>query len=228
MKIRFPSSNGTAITTVITGTSRGLGKELAAQYEQVGRLIVLNRTKTGRQNEVIVDLADKTSVEDASSLVQTALGDTKNVRFILNAALYGNDEKLADITPKALGELYYVNIFSQLSIVEALLQKGTKVSLIAISSGMGSISGAYYPTHFAYSGSKAALNLTIRLLQRAHPQLDYLIMDPGWMKTSMGGSTAPEDPRSVAAAIVVAARDARNWNASDGMLYASTGEVVGW
>ena len=216
------------MTTIITGTSQGLGKELARQYEQASPLILLNRTKTGHPHEIIVDFASEASVKEATSSLRTRLGATKEVFFILNAAVYGSDEKLADVTPADLGTLLYTNVFSQLSIVENLLENGVRVRLIAISSNMASISLAADPTHFAYSGSKAALNLCIRLLRRAHPQLNYLIIDPGWMKTRMGGDDAPDDPQQVAENIVGAAQDEHNWNLPDGMFEANTRRIVGW
>lgn len=214
--------------TIITGTSQGLGKELARQYEQADSLILLNRTKTAHPHEIAVDFANQESVKKATDVLRTKLGAAKEVLFILNAAVYGNDEKIADVTPAELGTLLYTNVFSQLSIVENLLESVVRVRLIAISSSMASITEAADPTHFAYSGSKATLNLCIRLLRQAYPQLDYLIIDPGWMKTRMGGEDAPDDPKQVAANIVSAAQDDHNWNSPDGMYEVNTRQIVSW
>lgn len=215
------------MTTIITGTSQGLGKELAKQWHSE-KPIELNRTKTGSPDELTVDFADESSVEKTRAALATKLGADKEVLFILNAAAYGTDEKITEVTPQILGSIMYTNVFSQLSLVERLLEEGVKVKLIAISSVMASIGLAEDPTHFAYSASKAALNLNIRLLRRAHPQLEYLIIDPGWMKTRMGGSDAPDDPAHVATCIFALAQEPKNWNLPDGMIEATSGKITVW
>ena len=72
--------------------------------------------------------------------------------------------------------------------------------LIALTSGMGSIaesSGCYVP----YRSSKAALNMAWHSLAIEAKRLGVVaaVLDPGWVKTRMGGANAPTPPeKSVA------------------------------
>jgi NAD(P)-dependent dehydrogenase (short-subunit alcohol dehydrogenase family) len=214
--------------SIITGTSQGLGKELAEELKESYDIIVINRTATNIPNEIICDLSDKTSVENALDILITKLTSEKEILFVLNAGDYGEDKTVNDIDPTVLGKLVYTNVFSQLAIVEKLLTNGIKVRLIAISSPMGSVSLAPESYHYAYSLSKAGLNLSIRLLHREFKNLDYFIVDPGWIKTRMGGDSAPEDPLQVAKNTVTAMKDSTNWNRSDGMVGVNSQDIVRW
>ena len=71
----------------------------------------------------------------------------------------------------------------------------SKGKLMALTSGMGSIgesSGGYVP----YRGSKAALNMAWHSLAIEVKRMGVTaaVLDPGWVKTRMGGANAPTPP----------------------------------
>jgi NAD(P)-dependent dehydrogenase (short-subunit alcohol dehydrogenase family) len=79
------------------------------------------------------------------------------------------------------------------SVLDAVA--GAKGKMVAITSGLGSIaesSGGYVP----YRSSKAALNMAWRQLAFETRRLGVIIavLDPGWVKTRMGGASAPSTP----------------------------------
>lgn len=57
----------------------------------------------------------------------------------------------------------------------------------------------------AYRVSKAALNALTRVMARQHPRLHVNAVCPGWVRTDMGGSSAPRSVEAGAAGIVWAA-----------------------
>jgi NAD(P)-dependent dehydrogenase (short-subunit alcohol dehydrogenase family) len=216
------------MTTIITGTTQGLGQQLQTLLvAELGEVMTINRRSTNNPNELLCDVSSKQAVEETKELLLQKTTD-QEVLFVLNAAIYGDDETVSDIEPESLGTLIYANVFGQLTLVEALLQADKTVRLAAVSSGMGSASLAPEPYHYAYSASKAALDLSIRLMSKQYQNLSYLIIDPGWMRTRMGGAGATEDPKDVAQNFLRAIHDPHKWNNPTGMLEINTGKIVGW
>ena len=68
--------------------------------------------------------------------------------------------------------------------------------IVNVSSGAGQLSAmsTYAP---AYSMSKAALNAFTRILAHTYRDSGVLanVVDPGWVRTEMGGPAAPRSPR---------------------------------
>jgi NAD(P)-dependent dehydrogenase (short-subunit alcohol dehydrogenase family) len=75
--------------------------------------------------------------------------------------------------------------------------------VVNVSSGAGQLShmSTYAP---AYSMSKTALNALTRILAETYRRQGVLVnsVDPGWVRTDMGGSNAPRSVEEGAATIV--------------------------
>jgi NAD(P)-dependent dehydrogenase (short-subunit alcohol dehydrogenase family) len=106
-------------------------------------------------------------------------------------------------SPKALRETFDVNFFAQVDVTQALLpliRKSPAGRIVNLSSILGSLalhsdpaSPIYDMKSLAYDASKTALNaFTVHL---AHELRDTNIKvnsaHPGWVKTDMGGESAP-------------------------------------
>ena len=84
-------------------------------------------------------------------------------------------------------------------VTEALLAQlvgGDRPLVLAITSNMGSIAGIDAPRDYAYRSSKAALNAAMHgLAHELKPHgIGVLLLHPGWVRTHMGGSSAPIGP----------------------------------
>ena len=84
-------------------------------------------------------------------------------------------------------------------VTEALLPhlaRGERPLVLAISSHMGSIADIDAPRDYAYRSSKAALNAAMHgLAHELKPSgIGVLLLHPGWVRTRMGGSSAPISP----------------------------------
>jgi NAD(P)-dependent dehydrogenase (short-subunit alcohol dehydrogenase family) len=85
-------------------------------------------------------------------------------------------------------------------VTEALLPHlsyGSCPLVVAITSNMGSIAEIKAPRDYAYRSSKAALNAAMHGLARElEPRgIGVLLLHPGWVRTRMGGSSAPLSPQ---------------------------------
>lgn len=97
-------------------------------------------------------------------------------------------------------------------MTEALLPhlgRAQRPLVVAISSNMGSIAGIARPRNYAYRSSKAALNAAMRglALELAERRIGVLLLHPGWVRTHMGGDSAPFSPaQSVGAMLALGDR----------------------
>ncbi|MBT5727443.1 MAG: SDR family NAD(P)-dependent oxidoreductase, partial [Euryarchaeota archaeon] len=100
-------------------------------------------------------------------------------------------------------EVIDINALGPVRVVQALYGKMnhnslTKVAMV--SSLMASIDDCHMGRSYAYRASKTALNMfTVSMKKEAiEDQISFVILHPGWVKTSMGGDRAPvEIPDSV-------------------------------
>jgi NAD(P)-dependent dehydrogenase (short-subunit alcohol dehydrogenase family) len=106
---------------------------------------------------------------------------------------------ILDISDELLRNTLEVNVLGALRtarvFLPGMLERGYG-RVVNVSSGAGSITeaGAYTP---AYSISKAALNMLTRQLAFAaegHADVKVNAMCPGWVRTDMGGGSAPRSP----------------------------------
>ena len=102
-------------------------------------------------------------------------------------------------------EMLTVNSIAPYLLARSCLDRvaEAKGKIIAITSGMGSISdnssGGYVP----YRTSKAALNMAWRSLAIDTKRLEIVaaVLNPGWVKTRMGGPSAPKSPHDSVASM---------------------------
>lgn len=105
---------------------------------------------------------------------------------------------ILNISRELLDVALNTNTLGPISIVQAflpLLEKASSARIINVSSGYGEIGGlsAQVPS---YCLSKLALNgATIMLAEALRPKrIAVYAMCPGWVRTDMGGASAPRSP----------------------------------
>ncbi len=218
-------------TTLITGTNRGIGLELARQLKARGhRVIAVCRKSSkeldalGVQVETGIDIGRDESVE----ALRARVGTTPIDWVIANAGVL-QVESLDDLALDRMRLQLEVNALGPLRTIKAVqgqIQRGGKVALIT--SRMGSIgdngSGGYY----GYRMSKAALNAAGVSL--AHDlksrEIGVAILHPGFVRTDMTGGHGGIDPKDSAAQLI-ARIDALSVKNS-GTFWHANGEVLPW
>jgi NAD(P)-dependent dehydrogenase (short-subunit alcohol dehydrogenase family) len=193
---------------LVTGANRGLGLETCRQLLAKGLRVAL----TGRDQAAVVralnglhaprdaaiavtmDVTDVTSIKAAHRAIQKQLGPVDVV--VNNAAiLLFESAGVLDTPLDGFRETFETNCFGAIEVcrecVPPMAERGYG-RVVNVSSGAGQLSkmATYAP---AYSISKAALNAFTRILAATYRDSGVLanVVDPGWVRTDMGGRSAP-------------------------------------
>lgn len=186
-------------TVLITGAARGLGLEFVKQYAaKGGKVHACSRTPDGLKGvkgEIQHHKLEVTDYAAVKALAKQLAGEAIDV-LICNAGIAGREATaLGSIDPTAWRQTLEVNALAPLMMAEAFVEhvaRSKERKLVAISSGLGSIThndGGWY----AYRASKAALNMQWNSLSKdlAGRDVTCVVLNPGWVRTDMGGAGAP-------------------------------------
>jgi len=208
-------------TYCITGANRGLGLEFVRQIaaDSSNTILACTRSMSNDLTDLKKVASDKTHIlecntGDLSSIKSFAeqagktLSGGKIDVLINNAATNRSPEQTAlSIDPADLKEEINVNVVGPAKTTEFLLGAGLlapEARIVNMTSGLGSMSVSLGITPrkcATYSISKAAVNaLTVQ--QSGELREDgklggkciVICMDPGWVKTRMGGEGAVLEP----------------------------------
>ena len=205
---------------LVTGANRGLGFETARQLLAKGITVVM----TGRdvaalerarktlepdvQSRAVVvpmNVTDPESIATAERLVTDRVG---GVDVLVNNAsiLLAENDQILSITSRSYRETFEANLFGAIEVCRTFvpgMARRRYGRVVNVSSGAGQLStmSTYAP---AYSMSKATLNAFTRILARTYEDRGVLVnaVDPGWVRTDMGGPSAPRSPQQGADTIV--------------------------
>ncbi|WP_144715472.1 SDR family NAD(P)-dependent oxidoreductase [Curtobacterium pusillum] len=225
-------------TTLITGATRGLGKETARQLVAAGHTVWIGARDldTGRSvaaevgaRAVQLDVTDDESVTAAFAQLDAAGG----IDVLVNNAGIG---KVALNGPEAL-EVFDTNAVSVVRTTEAalpLLRRSSAPIVVNISSALGSFAAnhdqekpASQYQAIVYGASKAAVSMLTVQYARAVPEVHFVAVEPGYTATEFGGVPNPHGrPVEVSAATVAAAASA----GADGPtgVFLEDGQPLGW
>jgi NAD(P)-dependent dehydrogenase (short-subunit alcohol dehydrogenase family) len=189
---------------LVTGASRGIGREVARQLMQRG-LRVIGTSRTSAPSTHALDVSDAQSIETLARFIEKEVGRLDVL--VNNAAILLDEGKsVVDVAAEEFEATWRANVFGAFLLTKrlaALLRASGHGRVVNVSSGAGQLStmSGYAPS---YSISKAALNaLTIQFasaLRRDHVLVNCA--DPGWVRTDMGGSAAPRSVEEGADTIV--------------------------
>jgi NAD(P)-dependent dehydrogenase (short-subunit alcohol dehydrogenase family) len=204
---------------LVTGANRGLGLETSRQLLAKGLRVVLagrderavERAAGGlgpdadRAMAVRMDVTDTPSIARAHDLIMERFGP---VAVLVNnaAVLECENEAALEIPAEAYRRTFDTNLFAVIEVCRVFAPAMAEAGygrIVNVSSGAGQLAtmSTYAP---AYSISKAALNAFTRILAHTYRDRGVLVnaVDPGWVRTDMGGPAAPRSPREGADTIV--------------------------
>jgi len=147
---------------------------------------------------VALDVADENSIAEASRKVGEILTRKGlTLDYLINNAgiTSGND------SPLTLKLNNFINTLITNTVAPMLvsqyfmphLEKSKRPVLMNMSSGLGSIRQTNSTYQTSYCTSKAALNMLTKKLAEERQNVTSFVMDPGWVKTDLGGPSAAFD-----------------------------------
>lgn len=221
--------------TMITGGGRGLGRALVEECLRRGHRVATtvrdpSRADLGPDVTVVpMDVEDAESIRSAVELAVTALGGLDLLVNCAgaNAKSYPDAEgtiSIAGLTADPFLGIVRVNTVGPLLVAQAALpalRAAEAGRIVNVSSWLGSIGGNTAAWNYAYAASKAGLNMVTRILanELREDGIAVVAVNPGWVRTDMGGPRADLTPEASAAGIVTVA---------EGLTLEGTGRFVDW
>jgi NAD(P)-dependent dehydrogenase (short-subunit alcohol dehydrogenase family) len=190
----------------ITGATRGIGAETARQLIDLGHEVVVHARNSVRERDAKAQFPDAHGIVcgELDSLASTAALAAKANAFgpygviIHNAGIGGGVAERAQ-TDEGFERIFHTNVIAPY-ILTALMPMPAR--LIYLTSGLEA-DGTWEPDDLqwdardwngmkAYSDSKLLdLMLALEVAAR-YPSVISNAVDPGWIKTDMGGPSAPD------------------------------------
>ena len=202
---------------LITSANRGLGLEFAAQYLADGWHVYaacrqpksaekLHRLAEKEKDKIDIfamDITNDSSIDRAAKKI----GDDAIDVLINSAGITGKSgQKTGHVDYASWAQVLDVNTMGPLRVTEAFIDnvaRSERKLVVTITSGMGSIADNTSGGSIAYRSSKAAVNMVMRCVavDLARRGISCVLVNPGWVRTDMGGPSATLSPKQSVTAL---------------------------
>jgi NAD(P)-dependent dehydrogenase (short-subunit alcohol dehydrogenase family) len=204
----------------ITGANRGIGLALTQQALARGDHVFAGvrhpdtaheLRRLAQQYTLTVLPLDVTDEDSISAALNTVRAQTSALDVVINNAAINPEtppyETFGQLEAAAMLEVLHTNTVAPLLVAQAfvsLLTQGDHPRLINISTEMASLANRTYGGSHSYCMSKAALNMASRGLAAdlKGRKIVVVALDPGWVRTDMGGPSASLAPHESANGIL--------------------------
>ncbi|HMI47328.1 MAG TPA: SDR family oxidoreductase [Gemmatimonadaceae bacterium] len=192
---------------LVTGGNRGIGLEVCRQLAALGVKVILGSRDAAKGAAAARELTsiglpvetrhlDVSSAKSISECMNWVRRDVGRLDILVNNAGVMIEEGDADALEELeiIRETMQTNVYGPLLLARLaipIMKSRRYGRIVNLSSGMGSLTemGAGY---IAYRLSKAGINVVTRVVAAETEGMGILInsVDPGWVRTGMGGSGA--------------------------------------
>ncbi len=200
----LPIEPATGKVILITGANRGIGLATANELQRRGAKVVAGVREPQKMppiQGVTVLALDTANTESCKAFVVKAEREHGRIDGLINnaAILLDANTSVLELSEEDLRRVMDVNLAGPIRLCQ-LVVPGMRARgygrIVNISSGLGGITdmGGGYPS---YRMAKLALNGFTRILAAELGQnspVKVNSLDPGWVRTDMGGADAARDP----------------------------------
>lgn len=195
-------------TYCITGCGRGIGLALTRRLLDRGENVI-GSIRSGRPpleherfRTLTFDVRDQAAVDSAAATIDGPVDVLVN-----NAGIAGQrGPRSWDVDLGDFADVLDVNVLGPLRVTRAFLphlRQSPTPKVMTISSQLGGMTSPF-TDHLAYCTSKAALNKLMTGVARdlRNEGIALVIAHPGWVRTDMGGPSAPLSVDESAAGLI--------------------------
>lgn len=185
---------------IITGTSRGIGFELAHLFAKNNfRVLALSRNTSPLEQEqhpnitpLAIDISKTADLEKVKTYIET---NWAQVDLLINNAGMLVNKPFEDTTKEDFMKVYNVNVFGVAELIQTVLPHLKKGSHVVNISSMGGIQGSVkFAGLSAYSSSKGALITLTELLAEEYRErgIAFNVLALGAVQTEMLSEAFPD------------------------------------
>ncbi len=198
------SPSTAAGTILLIGASRGLGLGMAGEFAKRGWQVVatvregarteLHDLADAHPDRIGIETVDIARPEQIAALRDHLAGRSFDMLFVNAGTANMKDEPAGEIASDEYARVLVTNALGPMRVIEAYQGLVADDGTIGVmSSGQGSIANNGNGFHEVYRSSKAALNQLVRSYAARHAgdARALVLMAPGWIRTGLGGPTAP-------------------------------------
>ncbi|MEK4513712.1 SDR family oxidoreductase [Paenibacillus sp. FSL H8-0122] len=189
------SQNGKV--AIVTGASRGIGRQIAIQLAGLGIKVAVNYSSNRGKAEEVVQIikesggeaiavqGDVSKVSEVEALFSETIGQFGRVDILVNNAGIMDCVPIADVTEEMFDRHFAVNVkgtyFTCQQAMNHMERGGTIINFST------SVSGAMLPTYSVYAATKGAVEQLTRQLAKEFGAKDIVVncVAPGQVSTEL-------------------------------------------
>jgi NAD(P)-dependent dehydrogenase (short-subunit alcohol dehydrogenase family) len=185
---------------LITGSSRGLGRSIAAAAAKSGARVMATARRPEDLDDLVAEYPDRvrafaldvTDRQAARAAVQATIAEFGRLDVVVNNAGYANSGAIEEMTDEDFRDQVEANLFGVVNVTRAALpvmrgqRSGVLVQVSSIGGRVGGTPGmgAYQTAKFAVEGFSEALASEVGPLG-----IKVIIIEPGAFRTDWQGSS---------------------------------------
>ncbi|WP_338598011.1 elongation factor P 5-aminopentanone reductase [Clostridium baratii] len=197
-------------SAIVTGASRGIGRDIAIKLSENGALVIVNYSKDEEGANETCNIikekggfalkfkADVSNFDEAKDLVEFTVKNTGRLDIVVNNAGISNIGLFMDSTEEDIKNLMGINLFGTLYVTKHalghMLSRGGNI--VNISSMWGEVGAS---CEVLYSSSKGGINLFTKALAKemAPSNVRVNAIAPGVIDTSMNAFLNEDDRKEL-------------------------------
>lgn len=187
---------------IVTGSSRGIGKEIAMKLALEGAKVIINYSSSPENAENVVSQieqqggtatavqANMSQVDQIQQLVTSSVEKYGQLDILVSNAGIEHFGKLEEITPQDFERVFSVNVAGQLFATQAAAPYLSSGGRVVLTSSVSAQMSVFY--HTLYAASKAAVSSMVRNLAPEFGERGITInaIAPGGTATDMAKENA--------------------------------------